>query len=212
MVWARAAPFHGHLIHEGHLMLTMIQTNALAFGVVLVLGLIVAWLIWGRKKPVRERHRSADVLDEGAGPARRNQALIDAPSAAARVAAPLGGSGVNLGGFGDVAALAAAAEVAAAHEADVVEVVTAPVIEGPVVAGDDLTRLKGVGPKLSARLKELGVVSFAQIAGWSAADLAGIDAQLGTFAGRPARDGWVEQAGFLASGDVAGYEAKFGKL
>jgi predicted flap endonuclease-1-like 5' DNA nuclease len=194
-------------------MLTMIQTNALAFGVVLVLGLIVAWLIFGRKKPVRERHRGADVLDEGAGPARRNQALIDAPSAAARVAAPLGGSGVNLGGFGDVAAMAAAAEVAAAHEADVVEVVTEPVVAAPVAAaGDDLTRLKGVGPKLSARLKELGVVSFAQIAAWSDADLAGIDAQLGTFAGRPARDSWIEQAGFLAADDVAGYEAKFGKL
>ncbi len=191
-------------------MVTMIQTNALLIGVVLVVALLVAWLIWGRGKPVRERHRAADVLDEGAGPARRNQALIDAPSAAARVAAPLGGSGVNLGGLGDVAAMAAAAEVAAAHQADVAEVVTAPVAPG--VAGDDLTRLKGVGPKLSARLRELGVVSFAQIAAWSETDLAGIDAQLGTFAGRPTRDGWIEQAQFLAAGDVAGYEAKFGKL
>jgi predicted flap endonuclease-1-like 5' DNA nuclease len=192
------------------MMLTMIQTNPLLIGVVVLVALLAAWLILGRKKPVRERHRAADVLDEGAGPAKRNQALIDAPSAAARVAAPLGGSGVNLGGFGDVAAMAAAAEVAAAHEADVAEVVTAPV--APSVAADDLTRLKGVGPKLSARLKELGVVSFAQIAGWSEADLAGIDAQLGTFAGRPVRDSWVEQAQFLAADDVAGYEAKFGKL
>jgi predicted flap endonuclease-1-like 5' DNA nuclease len=191
-------------------MLTMMQTNALVIGAVLVLGLLVAWLLWGRKAPPRERHRGADVLDEGAGPARRNQALIDAPSAAARVAAPLAGSGVNLGGLGDVAALAAAAEVAAAHESEVVEQVTAPVVEG--VAGDDLTRIKGLGPKLAARLKELGVVSFVQIAGWSEADLAGVDAQLGTFAGRPARDNWIEQARFLAADDVAGYEAKFGKL
>lgn len=211
-------------------MQTIIQTNALAFGIVLVVGLIVAWLLWGRKKPVRERHRSADVLDEGAGPAKRNQAFIDAPSAASRVdlreaagvSAALGGSGANLGGLGDVAAFAAAAEVASAHE-EVAEVVTTPVVAEPEVVpaavaaapaagGDDLTRLKGVGPKLSARLKELGVVSFAQIAAWSEADLAAVDAQLGTFAGRPKRDSWVEQAGFLASGDVAGYEAKFGKL
>jgi predicted flap endonuclease-1-like 5' DNA nuclease len=103
----------------------------------------------------------------------------------------------------------------------VAEVVTTPVVQAaevaplaaaPAASGDDLTRLKGVGPKLSARLKELGVVSFAQIAGWSEADLAAVDAQLGTFAGRPKRDNWIEQAGFLASGDVAGYEAKFGKL
>lgn len=210
-------------------MQTIIQTNALAFGIVLVVGLIVAWLIWGRKKPVRERHRGADVLDEGAGPAKRNQAFIDAPSAASRVdlreaagvSASLGGSGANLGGLGDVAAFAAAAEVASAHE-EVAEVVTTPVVQeaevapvaapAPAAGGDDLTRLKGVGPKLSARLKELGVVSFAQIAGWSEADLAAVDSQLGTFAGRPKRDGWIEQAGFLASGDVAGYEAKFGKL
>jgi predicted flap endonuclease-1-like 5' DNA nuclease len=210
-------------------MQTIIQTNALAFGIVLVVGLIVAWLLWGRKKPVRERHRSADVLDEGAGPAKRNQAFIDAPSAASRVdlreaagvSAALGGSGANLGGLGDVAAFAAAAEVASAHE-EVAEVVTTPVVPeaeipaapvaAPVAGGDDLTRLKGVGPKLSTRLKELGVVSFAQIAAWSEADLAAVDAQLGTFAGRPKRDSWVEQAGFLASGDVAGYEAKFGKL
>ncbi len=210
-------------------MQTIIQTNALAFGIVLVVGLIVAWLLWGRKKPVRERHRSADVLDEGAGPAKRNQAFIDAPSAASRVdlreaagvSAALGGSGANLGGLGDVAAFAAAAEVASAHE-EVAEVVTTPVaaeaevpaapVVVPAAGGDDLTRLKGVGPKLSARLKELGVVSFAQIAAWSEADLAAVDAQLGTFAGRPKRDSWVEQAGFLASGDVAGYEAKFGKL
>jgi predicted flap endonuclease-1-like 5' DNA nuclease len=209
-------------------MQTILQTNALAFGIVLLVGLIVAWLIWGRKKPVRERHRSADVLDEGAGPAKRNQAFIDAPSAASRVdlreasgvSAALGGTGANLGGLGDVAAFAAAAEVASAHE-EVAEVVTTPVVQAaevaplaaaPAASGDDLTRLKGVGPKLSARLKELGVVSFAQIAGWSEADLAAVDAQLGTFAGRPKRDNWIEQAGFLASGDVAGYEAKFGKL
>ncbi|WP_343613299.1 hypothetical protein [Novosphingobium sp.] len=209
-------------------MQTILQTNALAFGIVLLVGLIVAWLIWGRKKPVRERHRSADVLDEGAGPAKRNQAFIDAPSAASRVdlreasgvSAALGGTGANLGGLGDVAAFAAAAEVASAHE-EVAEVVTTPVVQAaevaplaaaPAASGDDLTRLKGVGPKLSARLKELGVVSFAQIAGWSEADLAAVDAQLGTFAGRPKRDNWVEQAGFLATGDVAGYEAKFGKL
>jgi predicted flap endonuclease-1-like 5' DNA nuclease len=56
------------------------------------------------------------------------------------------------------------------------------------------------------------VVSFAQIAAWTEADIVAIDAQLGTFAGRSTRDQWVAQAQFLAAGDVAGYEAKFGKL
>lgn len=78
--------------------------------------------------------------------------------------------------------------------------------------GDDLLRLKGVGPKLKTLLASLGVTSFAQIAAWTDADIAGIDAQLGSFKGRPIRDQWVDQARYLASGDVAGFEAKYGKL
>jgi predicted flap endonuclease-1-like 5' DNA nuclease len=78
--------------------------------------------------------------------------------------------------------------------------------------GDDLRRIKGLGPKLVTLLNALGVTSYAQIAGWSEADIDRIDAQLGTFAGRIRRDSWVEQAKLLAAGDTAGFEAKFGKL
>ena len=77
---------------------------------------------------------------------------------------------------------------------------------------DDLRQLKGVGPKLVALLGELGVTRFDQIAAWTAADVETIDAQLGTFKGRIVRDNWIEQAGFLAEGDIAGFEARFGKL
>lgn len=78
--------------------------------------------------------------------------------------------------------------------------------------GDDLARIKGLGPKLQALLPTLGITTFAQIAALSEADLDALDPQLGPFAGRPRRDSWVEQAGYLASGDVAGFEAKFGKV
>ncbi|WP_293858380.1 hypothetical protein [Sphingomonas sp. SCN 67-18] len=81
-----------------------------------------------------------------------------------------------------------------------------------VEAPDDLLLLKGVGPKVAALLAAEGVTRFAQIAAWSDADLTAIDDKLGTFKGRPARDKWVEQAGYLAKGDRAGFEAKFGKL
>jgi predicted flap endonuclease-1-like 5' DNA nuclease len=77
---------------------------------------------------------------------------------------------------------------------------------------DDLLRLKGVGPKIAGILKEQGVTRFAQIAAWSDADIAAIDARLGNFAGRPKRDNWVDQARLLASGDTSAYEAKYGKL
>ena len=80
------------------------------------------------------------------------------------------------------------------------------------VDGDDLTKLKGVGPKLALQLNELGVTSFAQIAAWSEADIDRIDDQLGRFKGRIRRDNWIEQARLLTSGDTAAYEAQFGKL
>ncbi|NBC37461.1 hypothetical protein GTZ99_12975 [Novosphingobium sp. FSY-8] len=200
-------------------MMTMVEANWPVFGVVLMAALLVAWLIWGRRGAARQRAHAPDMLDEGVGPTRRNQALIDAPSAAAQVslneaavtAAGLADSGPAeiVGGLGAVVAAGASAEVAAEVAA---EVTAPPAVEGPAADGDDLTRIKGLGPKLRARLAELGVTRFAQIAAWTEADIATIDAQLGSFAGRATRDQWVAQAGFLASGDTAGYEAKFGKL
>lgn len=96
----------------------------------------------------------------------------------------------------------------------------APVAAPPPVApvssagdhADDLLKLKGVGPKLNLLLIELGVTRYAQIAAWTDADIAAIDARLGNFRGRPVRDQWVDQARYLAAGDLAGFEAKYGKL
>ncbi|MDX2209252.1 MAG: hypothetical protein SFV20_02710 [Sphingopyxis sp.] len=88
----------------------------------------------------------------------------------------------------------------------------APAITAAAGPADKLTLIKGLGPKLVTILAGLGVTRFEQIAGWSDADLAAIDAQLGAFAGRPARDNWVDQAGYLARGDKVGFEAKYGAL
>lgn len=82
----------------------------------------------------------------------------------------------------------------------------------PVAKTDNLQLLKGVGPKMVALLNGLGVTSFQQIADWTDADVAAIDPQLGAFQGRIARDAIVDQAGYLARGDKAGFEAKYGAL
>ena len=87
-----------------------------------------------------------------------------------------------------------------------------PAVTTPDSTGDDLLKLKGVGPKLNQLLIELGVTRYAQIAGWTDADIAAIDAKLGNFRGRPVRDQWIDQARYLAAGDTAGFEAKYGKL
>lgn len=78
--------------------------------------------------------------------------------------------------------------------------------------GDDLQLIKGCGPKLAARLNELGITRYAQLAGLSEPEVALIDDRLGPFRGRVARDRMVEQACYLARDDRDGFEARFGKL
>ena len=87
-----------------------------------------------------------------------------------------------------------------------------PAVVMPSGEGDNLLRMKGIGPKLNQQLLDLGVTHYAQIASWTDADIAAIDAKLGNFRGRPVRDQWVDQAKYLAAGDYAGFEAKYGKL
>ena len=57
--------------------------------------------------------------------------------------------------------------------------------------------MTGIGPKLSAALAERGVTRFAQIAAWTADDLAELDAAL-SLKGRAVREAWVAQAKRLA--------------
>ena len=179
-------------------MIDVIEANWLAFALALIIGLLVAWWLFGRASTAPRRDYKPDVLDEGTAPAARNQALIDAaPAAAIITPAPMS---VGMGGMGEAVAVGAQ---------DVVEEAAAA---APVAATDDLVLIKGVGPKLVALLGAMGITSFAQIAAWSDADIAEVDAQLGTFAGRIQRDSWVEQCKLLAAGDTAGFEGKFGKL
>jgi predicted flap endonuclease-1-like 5' DNA nuclease len=173
----------------------------------LALLVLAVWLLarLNRKAKVMEDGSAPalarDVLDEGAAPAQRNQALIDAAPAAAKEApAPI-----------------PAPEPIAAP-------VPVPIAEAPVPApapapaptpaatasADDIARIKGVGPKLVALLGELGVTTFAQIAAWSDADVERIDAQLGRFKGRITRDQWIEQAKLLAAGEETAFINKYG--
>ncbi|HEU4961367.1 MAG TPA: hypothetical protein VFT56_13285 [Sphingomonas sp.] len=89
---------------------------------------------------------------------------------------------------------------------------TAPPPPADGEAGKPVTLLKGLGPKVAARLAELGITTVGQIAALSPAEAEALDAELGAFRGRMARDRWIEQAQLLAAGDRAGFEARFGKL
>ncbi len=64
-------------------------------------------------------------------------------------------------------------------------------------AADDLKKLSGVGPALEKKLLAGGVTSFAQIAAWSAEDVASVDAEL-ALKGKIEKEGWIAQAKDLA--------------
>ncbi len=89
-------------------------------------------------------------------------------------------------------AVAAAAPAKAAKPAKTEAAAEAP------STGDDLKRLSGVGPALEKKLHEAGVTTFAQVAAWTADDVAAMDEKL-SFKGRIEREGWIEQAKTLAA-------------
>lgn len=94
-----------------------------------------------------------------------------------------------------------------------VEAESAPVEVPDRFAGDrPLMKLKGLGPKVATRLKELGIQNVSDLAALDTAQAEAIDARLGPFTGRMVRDRWVEQAKLLAAGDDKAFEAQFGKL
>jgi predicted flap endonuclease-1-like 5' DNA nuclease len=105
----------------------------------------------------------------------------------------------------------------------VAEAVAEPVVEAPVAAAeiveevvaetapepvayvapapaepDDLTQLVGIGPKLADALAARGVTQFAQVAAWTAEDLARFDHEL-NLRGRAIRNAWVAQAKDMAA-------------
>ena len=92
-------------------MIEFLEANlpAVALAVALVIVLLL-YLLRGQSDKRRIRHRAPDALDEGAAPAARNQALIDAPSAV--TAARLADSGPDIFvGIGEAIAAGAAREV-----------------------------------------------------------------------------------------------------
>lgn len=74
-----------------------------------------------------------------------------------------------------------------------------PASRPAAAAGDeDLTRIKGLGPKAEAALKAGGVTRIAQIAAWSEADIETWDDRING-RGRIVRDAWVAQAREIAA-------------
>lgn len=89
----------------------------------------------------------------------------------------------------------------------------APAVEAtPDSAAYGLRHIKGLGPKAVPLLEAQGVRTLGDLAALDPARAAEVDAGMGALAGRMARDRWVEQAKLLAAGNIAAFEATYGKL
>ncbi len=177
----------------------------------LVVLVLAVWLVARMNRKARVTREDGahgifrDVLEEGAAPAARNQALIDIPRSIETIQGPLSAAANSQP--------TAAAPLGIDEEAGPDLAATPASAPAPVVPGtaDDLTRIKGLGPKIAALLGEFGITSFAQIAAWTPEEVERIDAKMGRFSGRITRDKWVEQARLLAAGDESGFAATFGR-
>jgi len=156
--------------------------------IALIIGVVTGWWIWARATTA-----------------------VAVPAVTARPAAPLQPIRPDIAPA-EPARFVAAEPVAMPASPAAPSAPSAPRIAAAFGAPDNLVLLKGVGPKLSGLLASLGIIRFDQIAAWTAADIAEVDSHLGTFKGRIARDNWADQAAYLARGDKAGFEAKYGAL
>jgi predicted flap endonuclease-1-like 5' DNA nuclease len=72
-----------------------------------------------------------------------------------------------------------------------------PATVPPAAVEDDLTRIRGIGPRYARQLQAAGVRSFAAIAAWAPADILAISRELKITPSRIERDEWVAQARVL---------------
>lgn len=189
-----------------------------------LLGLLVGWIIWGRRSGAasgetdglradlaacRQEASAKDTLIaslEGDLAAARNEA-----KAAEKAAMEAAGE-----------AVAVAEAVEADHGAHPVHPATSEsaedigvkpeALDAPREGGaDDLKQIKGIGPKLEKLCHSLGFYHFNQIADWTAEEIAWVDANLEGFKGRVTRDDWVAQAKVLAAGGTTAFASKVQK-
>jgi predicted flap endonuclease-1-like 5' DNA nuclease len=188
-------------------MTSLIELNLIPILIALLIGIVVGWTMVkrARRTGTQDQIRSRDTAPPVAAPP-----PAPAPAPAPRPAAAARDEESDSVLDGEAAAVA---DIAGEFlGVDVHDEIAAP--SGPTddLPPDNLQTLKGVGPKLATRLNDLGITRFAQLAALSQAQVEALDTRLEQFRGRIARDRLVEQAGYLARGDTAGFEATFGNL
>ena len=177
-----------------------------------LLGLFVGRLIWGGRRNTVADGTGTEVRKLRADLETCHATTREKDDLIGRLEARLEGRGTGAAG-GDVKRAVSAPAAGAAEKAVDPDFDRDGVDEGlnegvkPVTLdaprggkGDNLKKIKGVGPKLEQLCNRLGFWHFDQIANWSDDEKAWVDANLEGFKGRVTRDDWVEQAKLLSEG------------
>lgn len=186
--------------------------------VTLVVGLVLT-LGWS-ERPAPAVDAEVDAVPEAAPVATPVAAPMAAPVAASAseavaqpamaqplMAAPAAAAAVAEAPAPKAAAKAVAKPKAAkpkAAKADGPERLTAP-RKGKA---DDLKEIEGIGPALEKLCNEMGFWHFDQIANWSEADVAWVDANMKNFKGRIVRDKWVAQAKLIVGEGLEAFRVR----
>lgn len=190
-----------------------------------LVGLIAGWLIWGGRRKVVADGSGAEIRQLRADLDSCQSQSKDKDDLIGRLEARLEGRGVDAAGDKPKPVPKSAAKPAAAplkavdapapdFDKDGVhkgtnEGVKPKTLDAPRAGkGDNLKKIKGVGPKLEKLCNKLGFWHFDQIAAWTDDEVAWVDANLEGFKGRVTRDNWVEQAKLLAAGGTTEFSKR----
>ena len=168
-----------------------------------LLGVLVGWIVWGRSWGPRSAPEVSSRTTPAEAPAAESVAVAPEPALVParprpRPVAP------------EPALVPAVASAVADDEPDGAPGGGAVAVEStvesvlPAVPDDDLERVEGIGPKISAALHDAGIRTFRQLADSDDAVLrAALKAHNLRFA--PSLVTWARQARLLADGDDAGF-------
>ncbi|MFM7334664.1 MAG: hypothetical protein ACKO1H_09670 [Tabrizicola sp.] len=191
----------GVLVVVGEFDLT--PAGAMAGVVALVAGLILG-MPWGAKAPATRQPMAEPVATPAAPVAEAMPAAFVSAPAAAKAAAAKPAAKAAAKPAAKAKAAAADPKPAAKPKAAAKPKPAKPAGPERLSAprkgkADDLKEIEGIGPAMEKLVNGMGFYHFDQIAKWSDADVALIDAEMKTFKGRITRDKWVAQAKIIVA-------------
>ena len=170
-----------------------------------LLGLLVGWLIWGRRDSAASSSDSAEII-------RLEQALSECRSHCRELESAASEANA-VHSTQDTSSAARNPSVSVDGTAGEVIVVSddwrPEGLSEPRSGGaDDLKRIRGVGPVIERTLNELGIYHFDQIAVFDDDNIRWVDNYI-AFPGRILREEWVRQAAELAGGGTTEFSKRY---